>query len=189
MAEARLVLALQLRADTRPDAIGADQRDTALVDDLTAIAALHGHAIAVRDEVFEFGAEQEPDVDGGLRRGGQRRLQVAAMDGPVRCAVTAFAIGQRNTHDLAAGAAVHHAHGMRRDHRGCQQVAQAEVDEDAGGVGRQLDAGADLFKAGGLFEHGDAQAVARQRQRSGQPSDAGAGHDDMTRGRHSYGSR
>ena len=50
-------------------------------------------------------------------------------------------------------------------------------------LGAELDSGAGLFQFGGLLEHRDAQADARQRQRRRQPRDAGAGDDDMTRGR------
>ena len=35
----------------------------------------------------------------------------------------------------------------------------------------------------GLLKHGDAKAVARERKRSGQPADAGAGNNNATRGR------
>ena len=67
--------------------------------------------------------------------------------------------------------------------RGREALAQAERDQHAGGVGPELDSGAGLFQLGGLLEHGDAQAGARQRQRRRQPRDAGAGDDDVTRGR------
>ena len=59
-----------------------------------------------------------------------------------------------------------------------QPIAEAELDQDAGGIGRELDAGAGLFKPLGLLQHDRAKAVARERQRRGEAADAGASDDD-----------
>ena len=184
MAEARRALALNSRTQRRPHAVGADQRQAAFLDDALVAARLHRDAVDVGGEVLDVAAELERDVLRALRGTGERRLQVAAMDRPIGRAVAALGVvAQRNAHDLAAGAARHHADRLRRHDGGRQLFAQAERDQHAGGVGRELDSGAGLFELGGLFEHGCAQAGARQRQRRRQPRDAGAGDDDMTRGR------
>ena len=70
------------------------------------------------------------------------------------------------------------AQGLRRDHVGPQPLAEAELDQGAGGIGRELDAGAGLFQPLGLLQHDDAKAVAGERQRRGEASDAGACDDD-----------
>ena len=66
---------------------------------------------------------------------------------------------------------------------GASRSLQPEPDQNAGGVGRELNAGAGFFQLRRLLEHGGAKAGARQRQRRRQPCDAGAGDDDMTLGR------
>ena len=70
------------------------------------------------DIIVEFGAEPERDVLRGARGAGEYRLQIAAMDSPERRAVTALGlVAQRNTDDLAAGAAGHDADRLRRGHQ------------------------------------------------------------------------
>jgi hypothetical protein len=46
-----------------------------------------------------------------------------------------------------------------------------------------LNPGAGFLEPFGLFQHGDAKAVPRQCQRRRQPADAGAGDNDVARGR------
>ena len=50
------------------------------------------------------------------------------------------------------------ADGSRLDRVGLEPFAEPERDQDAGGVGRELDAGAGLFELRRLFEHGGAKA-------------------------------
>ena len=73
---------------------------------------------------------------------------------------------------------VEHAHRLWRDHVRPQPIAKSEIDQRARGIGRELDAGAGLFQPLGLFQHDDAKTVARQRQRGGEPADAGACDND-----------
>ena len=54
-----------------------------------------------------------------------------------------------------------------RDHMRPQPLADAEIDQAARGIGRELDAGAGFLQPFGLFQYDDAKAVARQRQRGG----------------------
>ncbi len=99
------VLAMQAFAHLRPHAVGADQRDAALVDDLLAAPRQHGDAVDVGREVLDAHAERELDVllvVGGV---GERGLQVAAMQRPVGRAVACLdAAAERNARDLAARA-------------------------------------------------------------------------------------
>jgi hypothetical protein len=46
------------------------------------------------------------------------------------------------------------------------------------GVGRELDAGADLAELRRLLEHHRAEALAREGERGGEPADAAARDDD-----------
>ena len=74
--------------------------------------------------------------------------------------------------------AVEHAQGCRRDDVRPQPLADAEIDQDARGIGRELDAGAGFLEPLGLFQHDDAKAVTRKRKRRRKPANAGAGDDD-----------
>ena len=172
------------RAQCRPDAVGADQGDALIFHHVPIAVRLHGETIGVGRKVLDAGRELDCDVLRLLRGIGERYLQVAAMDRPIGRAIAALGVRpERNTHDLVARAAGHHADRLRRNHQGREALAQAERDQHAGGIGSELNSGAGLFQSSGLLEHGDAQAGARQRQRRRQPRDPGAGDDDVTRGR------
>ena len=178
--KARRALAADLRAQGRPDAIGADQDDAAFVDHLPALAALHGDAVVVGGIILDLGAEPQRDVALRPRGIGEHRLQVAAVESPVGRAVAPLGVGaERNAHDLAAGAAGHHPDRLRGHDMRREGVAQAERDEHAAGIGRQLQAGAGLFQLFRLFQDRDAQAPAHHGQCRGQPADAGTDDHDM----------
>jgi hypothetical protein len=55
---------------------------------------------------------------------------------------------------------------------------QAEIDEHAAGVGRELQAGAGFLKALGFLENDDAKALSRERERGRQSPDPGTSDDD-----------
>ena len=94
----------------------------------------------------------------GLTAAAQRRLQVAAMDDPIGRAVALLGgRAERHAHDFAAVLGVKHAQGQRRDHVRPQPLAEAELDQDARGIGRELDAGAGFFEPLGLLQHDDAE--------------------------------
>ncbi len=121
----------------------------------------------------------------GMARGGggERGLQIAAMDRPIGRAVALLGVfAERHAHDLAPGHAVKDAQRRRRDGGRPQPALQAEIDQDARGVGRQLDAGTGFLEPLRLFQHDDAKAVARERQRRGQTADTGSGDNDRARG-------
>ena len=71
-----------------------------------------------------------------------------------------------------------HADRLRRDDVRPQPIAEAEIDQEARGIGRELDAGAGFLEPLGLLQNDNAEAASRQRQRGGEPADAGAGNDD-----------
>ena len=61
---------------------------------------------------------------------------------------------------------------------------QPELDEDAAGVGRELQAGADFLEALGLLQHDNPEALRGKRQGSRQASDPGPGDEDGARNSH-----
>ena len=71
--------------------------------------------------------------------------------------------------------AAQHANFLRRHHRRSQAFGQSEIDQDAGRVGGELDAGSDRLERFRLFEHHDSEPAAGQRQRAGEPADPGSG--------------
>ena len=153
---------LQLPAQRRPHAVGADQREAALFHDPLIAARMNGNAVDVSGKILDARGKPERDVLRVFRGIDERRLQVAAMDRPIGRAVAAFSrVAERNAHDLAAGAAGHHADRLRQHRRGRKTLTQAERDQHAGRIGSELNSGAGLFQLGGLLKHGDAQTGAR----------------------------
>ena len=76
--------------------------------------------------------------------------------------------------DLLAGDGVHHQEPL--DHQRvlfCRR-ADAERIEHRQRVGRDVEADADLAELARLLQHQRAEALARQRQRAGEPADAAA---------------
>ena len=101
------------------------------------------------------------------------------MDRPIRRAVALFGgVAERHAHDFAAAFGVEHAQALRCHHVRPQPLAKAELDQRAGGVGRELDASAGFLEPLGLLQYDHAKAVAGERKRRGQPGDAGACDDD-----------
>ena len=66
---------------------------------------------------------------------------------------------------------------------GSQPVGEAEIDQNARRVGRELDARADLLRPFGLVEDQHAKAALRQCQRRGEAADSAAADDDGARRR------
>ena len=120
--------------------------------------------------------------------GEQRALQVGAVRGEIgrlpapfgrRAELHAAEFGE------ARGVAQHHRVGP---HRGMPKAGQhAEAVEDARGVGRELDAGADLVEPRRALEDAHRIAAHGKGERRRQPGDAGAGDDDLPGARLSHG--
>ena len=174
-AESRRDVGPQRGADARPDSVGADQGRGRIVVAGLGWSAGDANPVGFVADIDEGAAE--PKLDVGMFRdfGRQRRLQRGAVNHPVG------SIGisrQRQAGNFDAARAAHHPHRVRHD-RGCRKRRmQAEADENARCVGRELQAGACFLKHGRLFENDDAAAGRGQRQRGGQPSDPGTGDDD-----------
>jgi len=143
--------------------------------------------MGMRGEIFHTHAELERNVALLCHRGRERRLQVAAMDHPVRRAVALRRRAERDADDFAAGPADQHAQCRRRGDVPPQSLAETEIDQGARGVGRELDAGAGFFKPLRLLQDDDAETAARQRQRGGEPANTGAGDDNDAQGGHGNG--
>ena len=106
------------------------------------------------------------------------------MDHPIRCAVTVRGrFRKRHPYDFVTGRRVQRAQGGRGNRVLPQPFFQPETDQDASGIGRDLDAGTGLFQVFGLLEYDDTKAAARQRQRRRQSADAGASDNDSARRR------
>ena len=152
--------------------------------------AEHGDAVGVGGEILDAGAELERRCR--ARRARPRRAPLAdRRDGsPSRARRSGVRHrAERNAHDLAAGAAGHHADRLRRDAERAAARASPSAIRTRVALGESWMPAPVSSSLRGLFEHGDAQAGARQRQRRRQPADAGAGDDDMTRGRQGSSSR
>ena len=183
--ELRLHLGKQMVPHRRPDAVGADQRHRQFLLPRVAATLHHRQSLGVRGDVLELAAEPQFDVRIVVDLGLQRCLQIGAMHHPIGGAgAEARGLAERQAGDLAAVARAHDVDGVGY-HRGAGEPRlQAEFDQDAAGVGRELQAGAGLFQPFGLFHHDDAKAVGGQRQCRGQSSDPGTSDDDGARYRH-----
>jgi hypothetical protein len=67
---------------------------------------------------------------------------------------------------------------LDEDRLSLHQVADAERVDGVPGVGRELDAGADLAELARLLEDQAAKAFAGEGERGGEAADAAAGNDD-----------
>ena len=115
-----------------------------------------------------IGARLQP-----LEKGG---LQIAAVHDPIRGAITEGGAGtDGRADDLAGIMAAKHANFLRRHHGGSQAFGQSQIDQDAGRVGGELDAGSDRLERFRLFEHRGSEPAADQRERAGEPADPGSG--------------
>jgi hypothetical protein len=181
LAKPRLCADAEPRAQAGPQPVGAHERDPGLDRGAAAQAQRRAHAVGMQDEILDPRAEPKRDIGVRAHRVDQRRLQVAAMDRPVRRAVARFdGLPERDVCKVAA------AHGHDRDRVGrdgeiSQPVLQPEREQHARGVGRELDAGPDIGEGFGLLQERDAEARLRERQRRGQSADAGACDDDVAR--------
>ena len=84
------------------------------------------------------------------------------------------ALVERDVDHRFAGHAVHHEdvlyeHGFLLD-----ELAYAKRVDRVPGIGRELDAGADLAELARLLEHEHAEVLACERERGGEPSNAAA---------------
>ena len=107
------------------------------------------------------------------------------MDDDVGAAVAiGHGLAERQAHDLAAGDARAHDHRLRTDAGGVEGAAEPEIEQDVGGVGGKLQAGADFRKLGGALEHDNALTRPGEAHRQRQTADSGADHHHGLMARH-----
>ena len=119
-----------------------------------------------------------------LRRVGQRRLQVAAVDRQIRRAIAPLGVvpsGMRTISRPEPPAITRIACGVTTE--ACSRSRKPSAISTRVALGESWMPAPVSSSFCRLLQHCDAQAGARQRQRRRQPGNAGAGDDDMTRGR------
>jgi hypothetical protein len=85
-----------------------------------------------------------------------------------------------NLDDRLAADAVHHQHALDEHRFALDELADAERVDCVPGVGRELDARADLAELARLLQNDAAETLARQGERRGEAADAAAGDDYRT---------
>ena len=175
----RLAVADDALAHHRAAAVGADQRGAldfafCAVDDHLALVGMkagHPRIRAQLDQVaLRLAAIEQRAVDVGAVR---HRVGIAEALGEARI--------ERDVDHLLAGHAVHHQQALDEHRFLLHELADAERIERVPGVGRELDAGADLAELGRLLEDDGFEALAREAERHGEAADAAAGDDDGLR--------
>ena len=129
--ETRRLPVAEALAQARPQSVGCDQREAALLERARG-AGGDRDALAVLREVLDPGAELKRDI-GMLAHGLQQHgLQVAAMDDPIGRAV---ALGrgraERRPRQHPCRPRVPHPELLRNDHVRLQPPAEAERKQDA----------------------------------------------------------
>src|SRR6202012_268647 len=98
-------------------------------------------------EVFHAHAELERNIPFLRHRADESRLQIAAMDDPIRCAIALRRrLAERDAYDLPPAASRKHANARRCDDVGTQPIAEPEIEQETRGIGRELNAGAGFFE-------------------------------------------
>ena len=87
------------------------------------------------------------------------------------------ALVERDVDHPFAAYTVEHEQALDEHRLFLHQAAHAQRVERVPGVGRELDAGADLAELRRLLQHDRAEALARERERRGEPAYAAAGDD------------
>jgi len=172
-------------AHAGPQAIGADQCHPSFFRHLAPAERGDGHAIAAQLEVLDTRAEADGDSGVGINRVEQHGLQVTAMDHPIRRAITLLGCpSERDARKHAAGARIHDVKLLRHDDVLPQRRFEAERDQKARGVGRELDAGACLFQPICLIKETDVKSSPSECQGGGEPANARASDDGGACGAH-----
>jgi len=106
-------------------------------------------------------------------------VQVAAVDHDVRSAVATLGVAQVELGQLLAVDRVAHDEPARGDAVLDHLVEQVPVTQDAGGVGRHLQACSDLAELGCLFQDAHGAAASDQRKGRAESADPTANHDGV----------
>ncbi len=119
----------------------------------------------IQREILDPGAEMENDSGMGAHGLDQHGLQVAAMDDPVRGAVAPLGRrAKRRAREHTRRARVDNPKLLGSDDMPLQLLGQAERQQDARGIGRELNPGADFLQSLRLIEDGDFKSPSRERQ-------------------------
>jgi hypothetical protein len=174
------------RPQARPQSVGANQDCSAVLRlGPSCAAVIDGsvHADGVDGEIVDLCADRQRDVRLVSDRLDQRLLQVGAVDHPIGRAVTLKRRGiERHCHDFAAGGAGSQPDGRGLDYCGLKAFGEPQCDKNPRGVGRKLNAGANLLQFFRLVEQRDLDALPGERQGRRQSTDAGAGDQYAVRG-------
>jgi hypothetical protein len=163
--EARLPAITEASAQVRPQPIGADQRRAAMLEVALRRARGNRDAGLRQREILDPGAEMESDSRTGVHGLDQHGLQVAAMDDPVRGAVAPLGRrAERRAREHPRRARIDNAKLLGSDDMPLQLLGQAQRQQDARGIGRELNAGADFLQSLRLIEDGDLKSASRDRQ-------------------------
>jgi hypothetical protein len=109
-------------------------------------------------------------------------VDVGAVRDRIGVAVTlAKAFIERNVDNRLAADAVHHQQPLDENRFPLDVLAHPERIQRGPGVGRELDAGADLAELRRLLQHQRTKTLERESERAGEPADASAGDDDRSR--------
>ncbi len=170
-------------ADLGPEAVGADDGVEGGRLGLTARSHEgHGRPMLFARRLLRRAAHQEPD--GGVRADGieQDRLKVGPMQHPGRSAETvAHEAPERYRPDGLSGLDRTHDHPTRLGRDPPQGGGETELREDAAGIGRKLDAGADLGETAAAFDERYGMSAPREAQGGRQSADARSGDRDGER--------
>jgi hypothetical protein len=142
-------------------------------------AERHRDPLGVAGNAFDMHAQTQLDVRvlAGFRQ--QAVLQIRAVDHPIRRAVTESSRrAGRNRDDGTPGPRRHHGNGVGQHQLRGKNGFEPQFDEDARGIRRQLQAGADFEQPFRFFQNGDTKTACRERERGRQSADAGARNDN-----------
>src|SRR5262249_15672015 len=144
--EARRCAMPEAPAQSRPEAVGADEQDAVLLEGVHSAGRSNRDAAVADGEVTDPGAEMELDVCGRRRGWPQRRGHVAGMDHRIGRCMTLLSRGpERRAREHFPGPGGAYSQLVGNDEMRLEALRQPERDEQPRSVGRELDAGADLF--------------------------------------------
>jgi hypothetical protein len=167
-------------ARCRPQAVGADDEvGGQRLDGTVRAFHHHGGACGFAGERRHGAADEKADAGSATHGIEQDGLQGGPVDDVIRRPEALL-------HEAAEGHAADHASGGKlADDRplgfacgAAERRAEAEIDEDAARVGRELNAGAGLAEARPALDYRDVAPAGAQRQRRRETADAGADDSD-----------
>ena len=128
-------------AGSRPQAIGADEAHAGRIAG-ARIAEITDRDAALRISIEQLDWRAQFDGDVGMVADccEQRRLQVAAMDDPIRRTVILLRAADGKARQIAPGGRLANADGFRGDQMRPQALFEAELDQNARRIGGRREA-------------------------------------------------